>query len=75
MEAPYLSTQTLLEKCPDGAPDEEQRVISERGSLISRNDKTVDAAASTAHNIAVNRSDIIRDNEDKMVIQPNEINP
>lgn len=68
MEAPYLSTQTLLEKCPDGAPDEVQRVINERGSLISRNDKTVDTEAATAHNIAVNRSDEIRDNEEKIVV-------
>lgn len=66
MEAPYISTQTLLEKCPDSAPDETQRVINERGALISRNDKTVDAEAEKAKNIAINRNDIIRDNEDKI---------
>ena len=74
MEAPYLSTQTLLEKCPDGAPDEVERVINERGSLISRNDKTVDQAADTAHNIAVNRSNEIRDNEDKFEVDLAEVN-
>lgn len=75
MEAPYLSTQTLLEKCPDGAPDEIQRVINERGALVSRNDKTLENTADTARNIAINRSDEIRDNEDKMVVEAAEINP
>ena len=74
MEAPYLSTQTLLEKCPDGAPDEIERVISERGALVSRNDQTVEQAAEKARNIAVNRSDEIRDNEDKMEITEAEVN-
>lgn len=68
MEAPYLSTQTVLEKCPDAAPDEVERVIKERGSLMSRNDKTADAAAQTAGNVARNRNDVIIDN------QPNEQN-
>ena len=68
MEAPYLSTQTVLEKCPDAAPDEVERVIKERGSLISRNDKTADNAAQTAENVATNRNDVIIDN------QPNDQN-
>lgn len=68
MEAPYLSTQTVLEKCPDAAPDEVERVIKERGSLMSRNDKTANAAAQTAENVATNRNDVIIDN------QPNEQN-
>jgi hypothetical protein len=68
MEAPYLSTQTVLEKCPDAAPDEVERVIKERGSLISRNDKTADEAAQTAGNVARNRNDVIIDN------QPNDQN-
>lgn len=63
MEAPYLSTQTVLERCPDAAPDEVERVIKERGSLISRNDKTADDAAQTAGNVARNRNDVIIDNQ------------
>ena len=63
MEAPYLSTQTVLERCPDAAPDEVERVIKERGSLISRNDKTVDVAAQKAGNVARNRNDVIIDNQ------------
>ena len=63
MEAPYLSTQTVLEKCPDAAPDEVERVIKERGSVISRNDKTADAAAQKAGNVARIRNDVILDNQ------------
>ena len=65
MEAPYLSTQTVLEKCPDAAPDEVERVIKERGSIMSRSDKTSDKAAQTAENVARNRNDIIIDNQPK----------
>jgi hypothetical protein len=68
MEAPYLSTQTVLEKCPDAAPDEVERVIKERGSLVSRNDSMADQAATTAKNVATNRNDVIIDN------QPNDEN-
>lgn len=68
MEAPYLSTQTVLEKCPDAAPDEVERVIKERGALISRNDSTAEQAAQTAENVATNRNDVIIDN------QPNDQN-
>lgn len=74
MEAPYLSTQTLVEKCPDAAPDEVDRIIKERGSLISRNDKTVDSVAESATGIATNRNDIIRDNEEKIEIESAEVN-
>ena len=74
MEASYLSTQTVLEKCPDAAPDEVQRVINERGALVSRNDKTLEDAATTARNISVNNSNEIRDNEDKMEVAQPEIN-
>ena len=63
MEAPYLSTQTVLEKCPDAAPDEVERVIKERGSLVSRNDVSTDDAAQKAQNIAENRNDVIVDNQ------------
>lgn len=74
MEAPYLSTQTVLERCPDAAPDEAERVIKERGSLISRSDKTVEDNAVKATSIANNRNDIIRDNEDKMEIENPQVN-
>ena len=74
MEAPYLSTQTILERCPDAAPDEAERVIKERGSLISRNDQTVDANADKATSMANNRNDIIRDNEDKIDVEPVQVN-
>jgi len=63
MEAPYLSTQTVLERCPDAAPDEVERVIKERGSLTSRNDKSADKEAQTAANVAENRNDVIVDNK------------
>ena len=75
MEAPYLSTQTIIERCPDAAPDEVDRVIKERGALVSRNDQSIEDNAEKAHNIAVNRSDEIRDNEEKIEIQNAEINP
>lgn len=74
MEAPYLSTQTVVEKCPDAAPDELDRIIAERGSLITRNDKTVSDTAESAGTIAKNRNDIIRDNEDKFEVEPVQVN-
>lgn len=67
MEAPYLSTQTIVEKCPDAAPDEIERIIKERGALVSRNDTTVEQNADKAHNISVNRSNEIVDNMTKVV--------
>jgi hypothetical protein len=57
-----------LEKCPDAAPDEVERVIKERGSLISRNDSMANQSATTAENVATNRNDVIIDN------QPNDQN-
>lgn len=66
MEATFLSTQTVLERCPDAAPDEVERVMKERGALVSRNDKTIEETAEKAHNIAVNRNDDIVDNVKKV---------
>lgn len=66
MEAPYLSTQTVVERCPDAAPDEVERIVRERGSLISRNDKTISENAEKAHNVAINRNDTIADNMTKV---------
>jgi hypothetical protein len=63
MEAPYLSTQTVLERCPDAAPDEVERVIKERGSLVSRDGSMTNQAAQKAENIANNRNDVIVDNQ------------
>lgn len=75
MEAPYLSTQTILEKCPDAAPDEVDRVTKERGELISRNDQTIKDNAEKAHKIAINRNDTIVDNMTKVVdVEPVSIN-
>jgi hypothetical protein len=74
MEAPYLSTQTIVEKCPDADPNEVERIIAERGSLISRNDQTVENNADKATSMAKNRNDIIRDNEDKIEVEPAQIN-
>lgn len=61
-EGNYLSTQTMLERLPDSAPDEIRRVIKERGSLVSRNDDTAQSAATTASNVSINRSNEIIDN-------------
>lgn len=66
MEAPYLSTQTILEKLPDSAPDEQDRVILERGSLVARDSSQAAQAAEKAQNISVNRSNEIRDNVEKV---------
>ena len=69
MEAVYLSTQTILEKFPDAAPDELDRVMKERGALIGRNDKVAESEADKAGNISRNRSDEIRDNEEKITVE------
>lgn len=75
MEAPYLSTQTILEKCPDAAPDEADRVKAERGSLITRTAAAeIEDNAAKANNMANNRNDIIRDNEEKITVQETLIN-
>lgn len=62
MEATYLSTQTIVENCPDAAPDEVARIIKERGSLTSRNDKSLESEAEKAGNISRNKSNEIIDN-------------
>ena len=63
MEATYLSTQTIVEKCPDAAPDELERIIKERGKLVGRNDKELENEAGKAQRISINRSDEIVDNK------------
>lgn len=67
MEAPYLSTQTVLERCPDAAPDEAERVKKERGDLVARDSQLIKNNADKAHNIAENRNDTIVDNMTKVV--------
>lgn len=66
MEGVYLSTQTMLERLPDAAPDELDRVKKERGALISRNDATAESSAKKAQSIAINRSNEIVDNVEKV---------
>lgn len=64
MESQWLSTRTIIERSPDRAPDEEQRVIEERGALVpSSSSKTVDQEK--AANITRNNSNEIIDNRAK----------
>lgn len=64
MESNWLSTKTILEKSPNRAPDEEQRVIAERGALVQR-EKTSSTDTTKALNIAKNNSNEIIDNQVK----------
>lgn len=63
MEAKWLSMQTIIEKSPDAAPDETERIIKERGALIPLDG--MESNAEKAKNISVNRSDEIVDNKVK----------
>lgn len=75
MEAPYLSTRTIIEKSPDAAPDELDRVIAERGAIVERGSQLINDNAEKAHNIAINRNDTIIDNMTKVVdVEPVSIN-
>jgi hypothetical protein len=61
MESKWLSTRTIVERSPDRAPDEEQRIIAERGALIPANEKeTIDEEK--AANMTRNNSNEIVDN-------------
>ena len=67
MEKEWLSMRTIIEKSPDAAPDEEERIVEERGALIpfstwnaQRNQAQVDKAM----NISMNKSNEIVDNVD-----------
>ena len=64
MEAKWLSMQTIVEKSPDAAPDEQQRIIKERGALIPL-ESVSDADSDKAARISKNKSNEIRDNETK----------
>jgi hypothetical protein len=64
MESQWLSTRTIIERSPDRAPDEEQRIIAERGSLVpASNTKTV--SQEKAANVVRNNSNEIIDNKAK----------
>lgn len=65
MESKWLSMKTIIEKSPDAAPDEIERIIDERGALIPLESKAIDNNAQTANNLSVNRSDEIVDNRAK----------
>lgn len=66
MEAKWLSMQTIIEKSPDAAPDEIERIKKERGSLIPQDG--LDEVARKAQSISKNKSNEIVDNiEDESV--------
>ena len=61
MEAKWLSMKTIIEKSPDAAPDEEERIINERGALVPQ-DAISDADSNKAARISKNNSNEIIDN-------------
>ena len=65
MEAKWLSMKTIIEKSPDAAPDEVERIIKERGALVPLDGKSIESNAQTANNMSINRSDEIVDNRVK----------
>ena len=64
MEAKWLSMKTIIEKSPDAAPDEVDRIVKERGALIPQ-DGIKDADTNKAANISKNNSNEIVDNQVK----------
>mgnify|MGYP002858144981 CR=1 FL=1 len=64
MESQWLSTRTIIERSPDRAPDEEQRIIEERGALIPLS-QSPSVDAEKAANITRNNSNEIIDNQAK----------
>ena len=62
MEAKWLSMKTIIEKSPDAAPDEAERIISERGALVPQ-DAVTDAETEKAARISKNNSNEIVDNK------------
>lgn len=65
MEAKWLSMRTVIERSPDAAPDEVDRIIEERGSLIPQGASDIDEGTDKAQRISINRSNVIRDNVSK----------
>lgn len=64
MESNWLSMRTIIERSPDRAPDEEQRIIAERGALIPASGMTTEDGEK-AMRIAKNNSNEIVDNNAK----------
>lgn len=62
MESKWLSARTIIEKSPDAAPDEEERVVYERGALIP-SDAVSDEETEKAARISKNKSNEIIDNQ------------
>lgn len=62
MEAKWLSMKTIIEKSPDAAPDEVDRIIKERGALVPQ-DAVSDADSEKAARISKNNSNEIIDNK------------
>ncbi len=65
MEAKWLSMRTIIEKSPDAAPDEVDRIIEERGALVPQGASDIDEDSDKALRISRNNSNIIRDNVKK----------
>jgi hypothetical protein len=65
MEAKWLSMRTIIEKSPDAAPDEEDRIIEERGALIPQGASDIDEGTDKAQRLSTNRSNVIVDNNKK----------
>lgn len=65
MEAKWLSMQTIIEKSPDAAPDEIDRITKERGALIPLDSSSIDDDSERAARISKNNSNVIVDNVKK----------
>lgn len=61
MQAKWLSRRTIVEKSPDAAPDEWERLESE-GALGGSNNDDMASDADKAFNISTNRNNLIPDN-------------
>lgn len=68
MEAKWLSMKTIIERSPDAAPDEEERIISERGALVPQ-DAVSDSDTEKAARISKNNSNEIIDNRAKTSLE------
>lgn len=63
IEAKWLSMKTIVEKSPDAAPNEIERIIEERGALVPQGSSDIDEGTDKAQRISVNNSNEIVDNE------------
>ena len=69
MEAKWLSMRTLIERSPDAAPDEEDRIIAERGALVPQGSSDIDDGTDKAQRISTNKSNEIVDNKEKVDVK------